>query len=48
MFELEARPSHFWSVAVALSVHLGMYCLVHRGSLVERGPLPVVTRKKED
>ena len=46
MFDLSARPWHVWFVAVALSVHLGVYCLVHTGSPAERGPLPVATKKE--
>lgn len=45
MFDLAARPLHDWFVAVALSVHVGVYCLVHTLAPVERGPLPVVTKK---
>lgn len=49
MFHASARPPHVWLVAVALSVHLGVYCLVHTGSPpAERGPLPVVTKKKKE
>jgi len=45
IIHLSARPLHVWSVAVALSVHLGVYCLVHKGSPpFGRDPLPVVTR----
>jgi hypothetical protein len=48
MFHVPARPSHVWFVAVALSVHLGVYCFVHKVLLFERDPVPVVTKEKKE